>query len=34
MAADDCVAENSLTEIETNPKEMVPDAIDRAGMGQ
>jgi hypothetical protein len=34
MAADDCVAEKSLTGIETNPKEMVPDAMDRALMGE
>src|SRR5438270_3413973 len=33
MAADDWLAENSFTGIETNPKEMVPDAMDRALMG-
>jgi hypothetical protein len=29
MAADDSVAENSFTGMETNPKEMVPDASGR-----
>src|SRR5207248_11520547 len=33
MAADDCVAEYSLTGMETNPNEMVPVAMDRALMG-
>src|SRR3954470_6776176 len=33
MAAVDCEAEKSLTGMETNPKEMVPDAMDRALMG-
>ncbi|MGZ6142982.1 MAG: DNA polymerase ligase N-terminal domain-containing protein, partial [Myxococcales bacterium] len=33
MAAEDWLAENSFTGIETRPKEMVPDAMDRAGIG-
>src|SRR5215831_15213579 len=33
IADDDCVAEKSLTGMETRPKEMVPDAMDRALMG-
>src|SRR5437868_2570266 len=33
MADEGCPAENSFTGIETNPKEMVPDAMDRALMG-
>src|SRR5437660_2713664 len=33
MAADDCVAEYSLTGMETSPKEMVPEAMERALMG-
>jgi hypothetical protein len=32
--ADGCAAGKSWTGMETSPKEMVPEAIDRAGMGR
>jgi len=33
MAAEDSVAENSFTGMETSPKEMVPDASGLMGRG-